>query len=161
MCTATCRPCRPCWPTSGCGEVEAVYCLGDLVGYGPDPNGVIELIRSEGMPTVMGNYDEGVGWETGDCGCYYDSPEAKTIGEASYLFTVEEVTAENKAFLRALPLDLRVEHCGVRLHLVHGSPRKINEYLLPDRDERTFLRILGERGGRRAGLWSHARALGA
>jgi putative phosphoesterase len=125
-------------------EVEAVYCLGDLVGYGPDPNGVIDLIRSEDVPTVMGNYDEGVGWETGDCGCYYASPEAKVAGESSYLFTVQEVTAENKAFLRDLPRDLRARHGGMEVHLVHGSPRKINEYLLRGRDERTFCRILAK-----------------
>jgi putative phosphoesterase len=123
-------------------ESDAVYCLGDLVGYGPDPNGVIEVIRAEGLPTILGNYDEGVGWETGDCGCYYASPEARVIGEASYLFTVQEVNVENKAFLRGLPREMRVSHGGMDLHLVHGSPRKINEYLLPGRDERTFLRIL-------------------
>jgi putative phosphoesterase len=125
-------------------EVDALYCLGDLVGYGPDPNGVIDLIRSEGVPTIMGNYDEGVGWETGDCGCYYGTPEAQVVGESSYLFTVQEVTAQNKAFLRDLPRELRARYGGLDVHLVHGSPRKINEYLLRGRDDRTFSRILAK-----------------
>jgi predicted phosphodiesterase len=120
---------------------EATYCLGDLVGYGPDPNGVVEIIIAEHIPTIAGNYDDGVGWERGDCGCYYASAEARRIGEASYAFTVREVTAENKAFLRGLPRDLDVGLGELKLHLVHGSPRKINEYLLRERDERTFLRI--------------------
>jgi putative phosphoesterase len=121
--------------------IEAVYCLGDLVGYGPDPNRVIDLIRSEGIPTIMGNYDDGVGWERGDCGCFYATTEAKRIGEASYAFTVGEVTDDRKAFLRDLPRERHVTVDGTAVHLVHGSPRKINEYLLRDRGERTFLRL--------------------
>ena len=42
---------------------DRVYCLGDLVGYGPKPNETIEAVRDSGIQTVMGNYDEGVGYE--------------------------------------------------------------------------------------------------
>lgn len=126
---------------------EATYCLGDLVGYGPDPNGVVELIRAGGIPTIAGNYDDGVGWDRGECGCYYGSAEARAAGEASYEFTSREVTADNKAYLRGLPRELRATLGGWRLHLVHGSPRRINEYLLRDRDERTFLRIAEAEAG--------------
>jgi len=117
------------------------YCLGDLVGYGADPNGVIDLIRSQGIPTILGNYDEGVAWEKGDCGCFYPDEEAKCIGDASYAFTVAAVTPERKAFLRSLPRELHVPLGDKRIHLVHGSPRRVNEYLLRDREERTFLRL--------------------
>jgi predicted phosphodiesterase len=122
-------------------EIPRRYCLGDLVGYGPDPNGVIDLIRAGSIASLLGNYDEGVGWETGDCGCFYPDTEAKRIGEASYAFTVAAVTAERKAFLRTLPRELHVGLADKKVHLVHGSPRRINEYLLPDRDERTYLRL--------------------
>jgi putative phosphoesterase len=122
-------------------EIGATYCLGDLVGYGPDPNGVIDLIRGADIPTIMGNYDDGIGWERGDCGCFYATAEAKRLGAASYAFTVREVTNDRKAFLRGLPGELHLTPGGARLHLVHGSPRKINEYLLRDRDERTFVRL--------------------
>ena len=122
-------------------SVSRMYCLGDLVGYGADPNGVIDLIRSSGIESILGNYDEGVGWETGDCGCFYPDAEAKQIGDASYSFTVREVTPDRKAYLRTLPRERHVEFGGKRLHLVHGSPRKINEYLLRDRDPRTYERL--------------------
>jgi predicted phosphodiesterase len=121
--------------------VDATYCLGDLVGYGADPNGVVDLIRASGVQSILGNYDQGIGWETGDCGCFYADEEARRIGEASYAFTVAEVSAENKAYLRALPPELHVQLADKHVHLVHGSPRRINEYLLGDRDERTFLRL--------------------
>ena len=119
----------------------AVYCLGDLVGYGPDPNGVIDLIRAQGIPSLLGNYDDGVGRETGDCGCYYATLEAKRIGEASYAFTVAAVDQERKDYLRGLPQELQVRIGATSVHLVHGSPRKINEYLMRERDERTFVRL--------------------
>lgn len=121
--------------------IDAIYCLGDLVGYGADPNGVIDLIRASGVESILGNYDEGVGWETGDCGCFYPDEQARRIGEASYVFTVAKVTAERKAYLRTLPRELHVELADKKIHLVHGSPRRINEYLLREREERTFLRL--------------------
>ena len=39
----------------------ATLCLGDLVGYGPSPNEVALLVRDSGIPTLMGNYDQGIG----------------------------------------------------------------------------------------------------
>jgi predicted phosphodiesterase len=50
-------------------EIDVIACAGDLVGYGPHPNEVIGEIRRKGISTVMGNYDEGVGFERNDCGC--------------------------------------------------------------------------------------------
>lgn len=121
--------------------IGAAYCLGDLVGYGPDPNAVIELIRAAAIPTILGNYDDGVAFDRGGCGCYYADDEARRIGDASYAYTAATVTAEHKAWLRGLPGELRVEAAGRRLRLLHGSPRRINEYLRADRDERTYHRL--------------------
>jgi predicted phosphodiesterase len=115
--------------------------LGDLVGYGAHPNEVIDLIRRAGIETIAGNYDDGVGFGRGDCGCYYPDEEARRIGDASFAFTSATVTQENKAWLRSLPPELRFAAAGIRFHLVHGSPRRINEYLLEERDARTFLRL--------------------
>ncbi|MHB9092205.1 MAG: metallophosphoesterase family protein, partial [Chloroflexota bacterium] len=82
--------------------IDRVYCLGDLVGYGAFPNEVIALIRERGIPTVMGNYDEGVGFDRDECGCAYTDPEMRRLGDLSLMWSREQVTAENKAFLRAL-----------------------------------------------------------
>ena len=54
---------------------DAVYNLGDLVGYGAQPNETIALIRERGIPTIMGNYDDGVGFDRDDCGCAYKDQE--------------------------------------------------------------------------------------
>src|SRR6476620_4193532 len=120
---------------------DAVYCLGDLVGYGPFPNEVTERIRQEQIPTVMGNYDDGVGFERDDCGCAYREADEKRRGDESLAWTKAHVTADNKTLLRTLAHEIRIEVDGRRVLLVHGSPRKINEYLFEDRPISSFQRL--------------------
>lgn len=117
------------------------YCLGDLVGYGPEPAGVVSRIRSLGIPTVRGNYDDGVGTRRGDCGCYYATDQARSDGAASYAFTDAALGDDDVAWLAALPDEIRFDAEGVRVLLAHGSPRKINEYLLPDRTDEQLARL--------------------
>jgi putative phosphoesterase len=111
-------------------RVEATYCLGDLVGYAAHPNEVTERIRAAWIPTIVGNYDDGVGFERDECGCAYTNPWTKAT-----------VTAENKAFLRTLVPEIRFEADGRRILLVHGSPRRMNEYLFEDRPVSSFQRL--------------------
>ncbi|MCH8549604.1 MAG: metallophosphatase family protein [Balneolaceae bacterium] len=125
---------------------EAVYCLGDLVGYAPYPNEVIELIRSKGIPVIAGNYDQGVGLNSDDCGCAYKTEEDEARGVESITYTNKIINDENRAYLQSLPSHLRLEF-GVNgnpwnLLLVHGSPRKINEYLFEDRADKSLLRMM-------------------
>lgn len=49
-------------------DLSNLHCLGDLVGYGTFPNEVVEAIRARSIPTLMGNYDQGVGNSSDDCG---------------------------------------------------------------------------------------------
>lgn len=121
-----------------------VYCLGDLVGYGPDPAGVVERIRESGIPTIRGNYDDGIGWRRGQCGCYYVTDQAKTDGAASYAFTDSVLDDADHLWLAALPDEIRLEDAGARILLAHGSPRRLNEYLLLDRPERQLVRLAKE-----------------
>ena len=121
--------------------VESVYCLGDLVGYGPDPSGVVQRIRSLGIATIRGNYDDGVGNRRGQCGCYYATEQAKQDGAASYAFTDAALDDADHEWLAALPDSARLEADGLRILLAHGSPRKINEYLLPDRTDAQLVRL--------------------
>jgi len=122
-------------------QPDAVYCLGDLVGYGAKPNQTISLIRERGTPTIMGNYDDGVGFDRDDCGCAYKDKDEEVRGQQSLFWTRAETTEENKAYLRTLVPEIRFEAEGKRFRLVHGSPRRMNEYLFEDRDPRSLERI--------------------
>jgi putative phosphoesterase len=122
-------------------RVDDLYCLGDLVGYATFPNEVTQRIQSLGVPTIMGNYDQGVGLDLDDCGCAYRTAEEQQLGDRSIAWTRARVTDQNKAFLRSLHRELRIEVDGKRVLLVHGSPRKINEYLFEDRPISSFQRL--------------------
>lgn len=125
---------------------DAIYCLGDLVGYNIWPNEVIDEIRNRKIPTITGNYDFGIGRLSDECGCAYKSDHEKELGKVSISYTNEIVKDEQRAYLRTLPAHIRVEfqlnEDKLNLLLVHGSPRKVNEYLFEDREEKSLLRIL-------------------
>jgi len=112
------------------------------VGYGPRPNEVVSLLKELEIPIVMGNYDDGVAYERGDCGCAYTTKEEKADGQESIDWTTRVVTKANKEYLRGLEKQITVEADGRRLLLVHGSPRRVNEYLYEDRPEASLRRML-------------------
>jgi len=125
---------------------DAIYCLGDLVGYNIWPNEVINEIKKRGIPTIAGNYDFGIGRMSDDCGCAYKTDTEKDMGKISISFTNSIVKPDERKYLRTLPAHIRVEfqlnNDKLNLLLVHGSPRKINEYLFEDREEKSLLRIM-------------------
>ncbi|HMX05063.1 MAG TPA: metallophosphoesterase family protein [Chitinophagales bacterium] len=125
---------------------DAVYCLGDLVGYNIWPNEVIRLIRDRGIPVIFGNYDQGIGLHSDECGCAYKTDIEKEMGKISISFTNSIVGDDERNYLRSLPAHIRVDHLiqeeTMSLLLVHGSPRRVNEYLFEDREEKSMLRIM-------------------
>ncbi|MCX2741797.1 metallophosphoesterase family protein [Pontibacter anaerobius] len=132
-------------------QPDMVYCLGDLIGYNVWANEVVELIRQHRIPTIAGNYDEGVGMNSSDCGCAYKTEEDKARGNQSINFTNEIISSDNRKYLRELPRHIWVEFQPkeeerLRILMVHGSPRKINEYLFEDRPESSMVRLMEESG---------------
>jgi len=127
-------------------NTDAVYCLGDLVGYNIWPNEVIDEIRKRGIPAIAGNYDWGIGRSSDDCGCAYKTDEEKAMGKVSIAYTNEQVKDEQRAYLRTLPAHIRLEYQlndqKQNILFVHGSPRKVNEYLFEDREEKSLIRIM-------------------
>lgn len=122
--------------------LENRYCLGDLVGYGTSPNEVVALIRKAKTPTILGNYDQGVGNSSDDCGCAYRDEIAQALGQRSIAWTNAHTTAENKTILRQLPQQYPLPLGDLRAVLVHGSPRRVNEYLYGDRPDQSLERLL-------------------
>ncbi|MGE5673340.1 MAG: metallophosphoesterase family protein [Mycobacterium leprae] len=108
---------------------DVLWCGGDLVGYGANPGEVVDRIRSRGIPTAMGNYDDAIGYHRITCGCDYPDPAAHERGLQSVAWTKAHTTDEQKQYLRSLPYRLQREFGGRQVVLVHGSPARLNEYL--------------------------------
>ncbi len=102
------------------GEADEVWCLGDIVGYGPDPHQCIELLRQTNHVCVAGNHDlAAIG--------KIDTSEFNPDAAASCLWTAQQLTTEDKQYIKFLPQIIQKDD----FTLVHGSPRDpIWEYLL-------------------------------
>jgi len=121
--------------------VDQIYCGGDLVGYGPYPNEVCALIEDLGISTIYGNYDYAIARELEDCGCAYVTPHDRALGQESVDWTLAHTNEVSKAFMRGLPFDLRFQMGDNRVRVVHGSPRKVNEYLFEDKPASLYERL--------------------
>lgn len=135
--------------------VDAVYHLGDLVGYAPWPNETVALLRERGISGIAGNYDSTVGTDYRHCGCKYEDPRQEELSHLSYDWTRRHATPEVKAYLAGLPfrIDLRPAggHApGPRVVLVHGTPTLNTLYWTEDRDD-AFCLKMAEHAGLRAG----------
>jgi predicted phosphodiesterase len=109
-------------------NIKEVFCLGDIVGYGPEPRECIDLIIERKIVSIMGNHDHAV---------FYEPTNFNTGAERASYWTrqmLEDEPDQKKrerrwAFLGRLPVRLQM---GNTL-MVHGSPRKpVNEYIFPD-----------------------------
>ncbi len=122
-------------------EIETVFCGGDLVGYGPHPNEVCTLIAERKIPTIYGNYDYAIARDHDDCGCAYITAHDRELGQRSVEWTLTHTSQESKDFMLDLPFDLHFPVGATDVHLVHGSPRKVNEYLFEDKPARLYERL--------------------
>jgi putative phosphoesterase len=122
-------------------SIERIYCGGDLVGYGPHPNEVCALIQEREIPTIYGNYDYAIARDEEDCGCAYVTEHDRELGLQSVAWTLDHTDQAAKEFMRGLPFELRFAVGTADVHLVHGSPRKVNEYLFEDKPARLYERL--------------------
>src|SRR5437868_2018015 len=102
------------------GEIDEVWCLGDLVGYGPDPNECVSMLRGLPHISLPGNHD----WAAlGRIDTSDFNPSASAAAE----WTMAAISRETRAYLEGLPETID----RGAFTLVHGSPRSpIWEYLL-------------------------------
>jgi diadenosine tetraphosphatase ApaH/serine/threonine PP2A family protein phosphatase len=103
------------------GVVDETWCLGDLVGYGPDPNECVQRVRLlQNLSCIMGNHDAAA---LDMINLSDFNKDARTSVE----WLINNLTVENTAYLRSLPEKLEIDN----VTLAHGSPRNpIWEYLL-------------------------------
>ena len=137
-------------------DVDAVYHLGDLVGYGPWPNEVASLLQSRGIQGVAGNYDSTTATDYTHCGCRSENPRQEELAHQSYAWTRAHATPETKRYLASLPFRVELWPLGghragtPRLILVHGSPTLNTLYWTEDRPE-SFCKQMAAVAGMREG----------
>lgn len=110
--------------------VEHLYCLGDVGGFGPNPDRVFPYLRgSDDVSVMQGNYDHSIGNRLDDCACGYTDPRDNHYAQLTYDYTLKNTSDENKDWLRDLPGEFRHQWAGKRILMAHGSPRRINEFM--------------------------------
>ena len=124
--------------------VDALYCLGDLGAFGPCPDRVFPLLLQHNIECVQGNYDNSIGNALGDCQCGYTDPRDNHFAQISYDYTLAHTSDTNRAYLRQLPDQIRVELGSLRVLLCHGSPRQMNEFLWESTTPTHFLEHLAD-----------------
>lgn len=121
---------------------DATYFLGDLGAFGPYPNRVPELLIERGISGIQGNYEESLSSRATDCHCGYTDPRDNHYAQISYDYTFANTSDALKDWMGTLPRQIRLEGGGMRFLLVHGSPRRINEFLWRSTSSDPFLEKL-------------------
>ena len=121
---------------------EAIFCLGDLGAFGPNPDKVFPLLHDNHIQVVQGNYDNSVGNDRADCQCGYTDPKDNFFAKISYDYTYRNTSQENKRWMRDLPFEIRLRMGKKKVLLCHGSPRKMNEFIWETTSSTAFLERL-------------------
>ena len=110
-------------------RVDRVVFLGDAGGFGPLPDRTVEVLRGADLLSIQGNYDDSVGHAREDCACGYTDPRDNHYAQLSYDYTLANTHADSRRWLAGLQHEARIRVGGHLVHLCHGSPRRVNEFL--------------------------------
>lgn len=108
------------------GKYDMVWCLGDIVGYGPRPNECVDLIRGQASIAVIGNHDWAALGRSG-----IDVDDFNPVARQAILWTQEQLNGTTRAYLDQLS-DIPVRPANqAKMLLTHASPREpVWEYIL-------------------------------
>jgi len=113
-----------------------VLCTGDIVAYGADALATVAAVRAAGIAAIMGNCEESLAANSGDCGCgYAEGSACERLASEWYAHAARTLDAESRAWMGLLPRRLVIEVGGRRLAVVHGGTRRINRFLFASTPE--------------------------
>jgi putative phosphoesterase len=111
---------------------DELWVLGDLVNYGPEPKQVVGHVKEKATLVIRGNHDQAIGYGD-DPRC---SAQFREMAEATRQFSDSVVTAEQKVYLRSLPLRVEAVRGGTRFFLCHATPSDpLYEYRTAESDQ--------------------------
>ncbi|HVM78376.1 MAG TPA: radical SAM protein [Stellaceae bacterium] len=115
---------------------ERIVCTGDIVAYGADALATVAAVRAAGIAAIMGNCEESLAANSGDCGCgYAEGSACERLASEWYAHADRTLDAESRRWMGALPRRLVIEVGGRRLAVVHGGTRRINRFLFASTPE--------------------------
>ncbi|MGD2177684.1 MAG: metallophosphoesterase family protein, partial [Anaerolineae bacterium] len=114
-------------------KVEAIWNVGDFVGYGAFPNRVVERLRQEQAVSIVGNYDVKVLEFKKKRKKWRRKKQSQKF--LAFQWTRHTLTKKNRKYLRALPRERELQVEDLRVLLTHGSPASEKEHLTPDTPE--------------------------
>jgi putative phosphoesterase len=120
---------------------EKIYHLGDLGGYAPFVNEVVDFIIENGIEGVQGNYDETVANDREHCGCKYEDPVREKMSNLSFEWTKRHASQKTKEYMRKLPFRISFQAEEKKVLLVHATPGRNNLYWYEERPEKFFLEM--------------------
>ncbi len=115
-------------------KCSKIFCLGDIVMAGPEPiktlSKIHDLVQSKDFYIIQGNTDKMLSVFSFDT--YNKILKTNAVMASAYLADSEILSDEDKEFLKSLPPQKEIELLGIKILLVHGSPRKNDENIYPD-----------------------------
>ncbi|GAB4421116.1 MAG: metallophosphoesterase family protein [Thermodesulfovibrionales bacterium] len=122
-------------------NVEKIYHLGDLGGYAPFVNEVVDFLMKHQIEGVQGNYDDAVANNKEHCGCKYEDPVQAEMAQLSFEWTKRNVTERSKDYMKNLPFQIIFSVYSKKVKIFHATPLKNNIYWYEDRDDDFFLHM--------------------
>ncbi|MEV0238275.1 metallophosphoesterase family protein [Nonomuraea sp. NPDC050786] len=127
-------------------RAQRLYCLGDLGGYGTEPDSIWPLLTDNNVICVAGNYDVAIAEAGDDCGCGFRDPRDQEYAQIMYDYTLRNTSRRFAAWMGELPTERRETIEGCELHFVHGSTIGLNDFWwesLPEAEHRRRVEASG------------------
>ena len=140
--------------TAAALKPDRMYHLGDLGGYAPFVNEVVDFLVRHGIEGVQGNYDEAVANDREHCGCKSEEPLQEEMAHRSFAWTKAHVSSASKMYMKNLPAEITFTTDGKKIWLFHATPKKNNLYWYEDRPEK-FFHEMAEKGEADVMIYGH------
>lgn len=122
-------------------KAEKIYHLGDLGGYAPFVNEVVDFLIEHRIEGVQGNYDFNVAHDSEHCGCKYEDSVQAELADQSFEWTKRHSSSRSKDFMRSLPPEISFASHGKKVSIFHAAPHKNNLYWYEERPDKFFFEM--------------------
>ncbi len=129
---------KACYEAAIEEDAVKIYHLGDLGGYAPFINEVVDFLIERGIGGVQGNYDDAVAYDREHCGCKAEDPVQEEMSNRSFEWTKQHASQKTREYLKKLPFSIPFQTEGKKVLLFHATPGKNNLYWYEERPLKFF-----------------------